>query len=185
MIHSTLTLIYLNAIDLIYFTARNGRPEEEQVENTTVFQQPPDEIPQPIVQPFSCHFEDKWYREGEEFRMGPNGCSVCMCVDTDVKCNDDNCPPPTTTQKPTTTQRSTTQRPTTSTTTEPPTTTTSLPVTLPFVPGPIGEIGSLIKWFFWIEEIFIIEILGPPGERGDRGDRGEPVCLIFNILRFC
>ena len=157
MSHLALTLISLNSIDFIFlihnnFTARNGRPEEEHVENTTVFQQPPDEIPQPIVQPFSCLFQDKWYREGEEFRMGPNDCSVCICVDTEIKCSDDNCPPPsTTTQKPTTTQRATTIK-----TTEAPTTTTPLPVTIPFVPGPIGDIG-------------------PQGERGDRGDRGEPV----------
>ena len=44
-----------------------------------------------IVEPISCHFQDKWYREKEEFRMGPNNCSICMCVDTDVRCNDDEC----------------------------------------------------------------------------------------------
>lgn len=44
-----------------------------------------------MVQPFSCHFQDKWYREGESFRMGLNKCSVCMCVDTDIRCNDDEC----------------------------------------------------------------------------------------------
>ena len=73
--------------------------------------------------------------------MGPNGCSVCICVDTEVKCSDDYCPPPPTTQRPTTTSTSTTLPPTT-------TSTTSLPVTFPFVPGPIGDIGLLISIFF-------------------------------------
>lgn len=44
-----------------------------------------------IVEPLSCHFQDKWYREGETFRMGLNDCSVCMCVDTEIRCNDDDC----------------------------------------------------------------------------------------------
>jgi len=43
------------------------------------------------VQPFSCYFQDKRYRDGEIFRVGLNSCSVCMCVDTDIKCNDDDC----------------------------------------------------------------------------------------------
>lgn len=107
---------------IISHLARNGR--EDKVEETTVvFRQPPDEIPQTFVAPYSCRYEGQWYRENEEFRTGVNDCSVCICIDTEVKCNDDNCTPPTTT-----TTTSTTQAP--------------LPATTPFVPGPIGEIGA-------------------------------------------
>lgn len=60
-------------------------------------------MPQPLEVPYSCRYEGRWYREGEEFRMGLNGCSICICVDTEVKCNDDNCVPPTTTTTSTTT----------------------------------------------------------------------------------
>ena len=37
-------------------------------------------MPQPLEVPYSCRYEGRWYREGEEFRMGLNGCSVCICV---------------------------------------------------------------------------------------------------------
>lgn len=49
--------------------------------------------------------------------MGPDGCSICLCVNTQVKCNDESCP-----------------RSTTTTTTTPATTT-------PFVDGPRGDLG--------------------------------------------
>lgn len=69
--------------------------------------------------PFSCLYKGNWYREREEFKTGPDGCSVCLCVNTEVKCNDETCPRPTTT---------------TTTTAAPPTTT-------PFVDGPRGNDG--------------------------------------------
>ena len=101
-------------LNLIIFTAQNGR----NVERTTApFRQPPDEVPRPLEVPYSCRYEGRWYREGEEFRLGPNGCSECVCVDTVVKCNDDNCAPPPTT-----------------------TTTTTLP---PFIEGSRGEQGAI------------------------------------------
>lgn len=67
--------------------------------------------------PFSCFHEGQWYREREEFKEGPDGCSICLCVNTQVKCNDESCPKATTT-----------------------TTTTSAPTT-PFVDGPRGDSG--------------------------------------------
>lgn len=70
--------------------------------------------------PFSCHYKGNWYRERQEFKEGPDDCSICLCVDTVVKCNDESCP------------RSTT---TTSTTTTPAPTT-------PFYNGPRGELGN-------------------------------------------
>lgn len=132
-----LTLIFSISVYNKNYTARNGRNENEKVEATTAFQQPPDEVPQPISQPFSCHFQGNWYREGEEFQMGANGCSSCICIDTEVKCNDDNCPKPTTTLRPTTTQI-----PTTTTTTTRRTTTTT---PFPFVVGPGGDGGMCFK----------------------------------------
>ena len=62
----------------------------------------------------------EWYRERQEFREGPNDCSICLCVNTQVKCNDESCP-----------------RETTTTTT---TTTTPAPTT-PFSVGPRGNGG--------------------------------------------
>ncbi|XP_070503028.1 fibulin-1-like isoform X1 [Chironomus tepperi] len=44
-----------------------------------------------IEEQISCHFQNKSYREGEEFRLGPNNCSICMCIDTEIKCDDDEC----------------------------------------------------------------------------------------------
>lgn len=69
--------------------------------------------------PFSCLHDGQWYREREEFRLGVNGCSICLCVNTQVKCNDESCPRLTTT---------------TTTTTTPATTT-------PFIDGPKGDYG--------------------------------------------
>lgn len=80
-------------------------------QSTVVFRQPADEMPQPLEVPYSCRFEGRWYREGEEFTMGQDGCSVCICVDTEVKCNDDNCIPLTTTSTTTSTTSTTTQLP--------------------------------------------------------------------------
>lgn len=47
--------------------------------------------------PFSCLYKGNWYREREEFREGPDDCSICLCVNTQVKCNDESCPRETTT----------------------------------------------------------------------------------------
>lgn len=89
--------------------------EENNEETTEVFRQPDDEHEVrterlevgSILAPFSCLFEDTWYREREEFRMGQDQCSICLCVGGQVKCNDESCPrttpkppPTTTTQKP-------------------------------------------------------------------------------------
>lgn len=136
-------------INILYFSSLStARQPEPVVEATTViFQQPEDEVPrarQPEPEsiignllrrhwmnvgmnldyfsaPFSCLHEGNWYREREEFREGPDGCSICLCVNTQVKCNDESCPRDTTT--------------TTTTTTPPPTTT-------PFIDGPRGESGT-------------------------------------------
>lgn len=70
-----------------------------------------------ILAPFSCLHEGQWYREREEFREGQDGCSICLCVNTQVKCNDESCPRP-----------------------APETTTTPVPTT-PFVDGHRGEPG--------------------------------------------
>lgn len=119
--------------------ARNGR--DDVVERTTsAFRQPPDEIPKALEIPYSCRYEGKWYREGEEFRMGPNDCSICICIDTQVNCNDDACIPPTTTTS---------------------TTTTTLP---PFIPlpgdrgdrGERGERGQPVKFLVFIIACFSI-----------------------------
>lgn len=67
----------------------------------------------PSPAPFSCLYNGKWYREREEFYEGFEDCSICLCINTVVKCNDESCP------------RSTTPLPTTT-----------------FSPGPIGTIGS-------------------------------------------
>lgn len=92
------------------FVARNGR--EENAERTTqAFRQPPDEVPKSLEIPYSCNFEGKWYREGQQFRMGLDDCSICLCVDTEVKCSDDDCVPPTTTSTTTTTTSTTTAPP--------------------------------------------------------------------------
>lgn len=69
-----------------------------------------------LTAPFSCLRDGQWYREREEFREGPDGCSICLCVNTQVKCNDESCP------------RSTT-------------TTTTPATTTPFVDGPRGGEG--------------------------------------------
>lgn len=66
-----------------------------------------------FLAPFSCLYKGNWYREREEFREGFEDCSICLCVNTVVKCNDESCP------------RSTTAPPTTT-----------------FIPGPIGDYGS-------------------------------------------
>lgn len=74
-----------------------------------------------VLVPYSCFENGIGYIEQEEFRSGPNGCSICRCVSTKIVCNDEACPRPTT-PAPTTT------------------TTTQAPVT-PFVDGPRGDIG--------------------------------------------
>lgn len=90
--------------------------EENNEDTTEVFRLPDDEVDQSrtvqpevasILAPFSCLFEGTWYREREEFRMGQDQCSICLCVNGQVKCNDESCPrttpkppPTTTTQKP-------------------------------------------------------------------------------------
>lgn len=33
-----------------------------------------------------------WYREREEFRSGFEECAICICVNGNVKCNDEECP---------------------------------------------------------------------------------------------
>lgn len=55
------------------------------------------------------------YREREEFRAGPDDCSICHCINQQIRCNDEACPRPTTT-------------------------TTPAPTT-PFVDGPRGDAG--------------------------------------------
>lgn len=59
----------------------------------------------------------QWYRERQEFKEGPDDCSICLCVNTQVKCNDESCPRETTT-----------------------TSTTPAPTT-PYDIGPRGETG--------------------------------------------
>lgn len=41
--------------------------------------------------PYSCQYEGRRLRDGDEFRTGPNGCSLCVCHETEVKCNEDEC----------------------------------------------------------------------------------------------
>lgn len=159
--------------------------QPNRVEATTrVFQQPDDEIPRTsapeaiqgkiqnvvllklshgnaFAAPFSCHHEGNWYREREEFREGPDDCSICLCVNTVVKCNDESCPRSTTT--------------TTTTTTPAPTT--------PF--GPRGEIGNngergdagergepVRNYSKFIEQISHKNVQGSPGTPGVPGNPG-------------
>lgn len=84
---------------------------------TESFQQPDDEVPrQPEPEPgtlvaaYSCLHEGNWYREREEFSTGPNNCAICLCVNGQIKCNNESCPriPKTTTTTTTTTQAPTT-----------------------------------------------------------------------------
>lgn len=53
--------------------------------------------------PYSCQFESIWYKEGAKFNSGRDDCMHCICKDTKVTCNEDNCTPPTTTTTSTTT----------------------------------------------------------------------------------
>lgn len=132
-------------------------------DTTEIYNQPEDEVPanpiqvESIVAPFSCLYEGTWYREREEFRSGPNGCSICLCVGGQVKCNDESCPRETTsTTTSTTTPRPTRQRPTTTTTT---TTTTPIPMYDDSGVGPRGGQGNI-------------------GSRGGPGDNGVPVSVV-------
>uniref|UniRef100_A0A182SUT8 VWFC domain-containing protein n=1 Tax=Anopheles maculatus TaxID=74869 RepID=A0A182SUT8_9DIPT len=90
------------------------------------FRQPDDEIPrvsttttttttrapepESIVQPFTCYHEGKWYREGEVFQSGYQGCATCRCRNGSIQCDEADCPRniPTTT---TTTTTTTTEQP--------------------------------------------------------------------------
>lgn len=104
-----------------------------------------------IVAPFSCLYEGTWYREGEEFRSGPNGCSICRCVGGIVKCNDETCPRSTTTTTTTTTTPRPTRRPTS-------TTTAPAPTTPEYDDSGLGPRGGP----------------GNSGSRGGPGDNGPP-----------
>lgn len=40
---------------------------------------------------YSCYHDNKWYREGETITEGVDRCRECVCVDSQMNCNDDNC----------------------------------------------------------------------------------------------
>ena len=52
--------------------------------------------------PYTCQFESTWYKEGDKFNNGPDNCIQCICIDSKVICNEDNCTPPSTTTSSTT-----------------------------------------------------------------------------------
>ncbi|KAG5675964.1 hypothetical protein PVAND_005820 [Polypedilum vanderplanki] len=41
--------------------------------------------------PYTCQYNGRWYREREEFKSGPNDCMTCVCIDTEVACDDREC----------------------------------------------------------------------------------------------
>lgn len=109
--------------------------------------------PESIVQPFTCHYEGKWYREQEQFQSGYQGCATCRCRNKQVVCDEADCPKIKADVSVTVIPRTTTTTTTTTTTPVPEYDAAQLGNRLPLAPA--GEPGT-------------------PGESGVPGSPGTP-----------